>query len=167
MNLADLNAFSVDAARAEFLRCCGSLKWANAMVDKRPYNSVEDLFEWSGQVAGRLERNDWLEAFSHHPRIGDMESLRARFTITKDLSLAEQAGAADASEEVIQALARENDTYFNRFGYIFIVCATGKGAAEMLDILRSRLSNNPEQELLIAAGEQNRITQLRLEKLFS
>ena len=108
---------------------------------------------------------DWLEAFAAHPRIGDLSSLRERFAGTRHLAAHEQSGVDDAPEDVLVALAEGNAAYEQRFGHIFIVCATGLTAGEMLARLRARLTNDPETELGVAAVEQARITELRLTKL--
>jgi 2-oxo-4-hydroxy-4-carboxy-5-ureidoimidazoline decarboxylase len=107
-----------------------------------------------------------LEAFEHHPKIGDINSLKEKYPNTKEWASDEQAGINVASEEVLHAVAKGNEDYEKKFGYIFIVCATGKSAGEMRQILESRLMNNPDEEIQIAAEEQNKITKLRLEKLF-
>ncbi|MNT52311.1 OHCU decarboxylase [compost metagenome] len=112
-----------------------------------------------------LGPEDWKEAFEHHPRIGDLDSLKAKYANTRDWAAGEQSGAASAPEEVLQALAEGNQTYEAKFGHLFIVCATGKTAKEMLDLLQARLPNAPQVELGIAADEQRKITRLRLEKL--
>ena len=152
-------------ARALLARCCGSTRWIERMMAQRPYGSQAALLhdarvEWSA-----LTPADWREAFAHHPRIGDRESLRARFPVTHDLSDKEQAGVAGASDDVLDALAQGNRAFEARFGYIFIVCATGKRADEMLALLQSRLSNDPDEEIRIAAAEQAKITALRLNAL--
>ena len=157
-----INTASTDAAREILLRACGSTRWVDRMMQRRPFgNDARLLFaarnEWFG-----LTEADWLEAFSHHPRIGDRASLAARFPATHDLSAKEQARVGGADADVIAALAEANEAYFNRFGFIFIVCATGKTAEEMLALLRSRLPNERSAELRIAAEEQARITALRL-----
>jgi 2-oxo-4-hydroxy-4-carboxy-5-ureidoimidazoline decarboxylase len=107
-----------------------------------------------------------LEAFEQHPKIGDINSLKKQYANTVAWASNEQAGVDAASDEVLQALAKGNDDYERKFGYIFIVCATGKSAGEMLELLQSRLTNDPESEIKIGAEEQNKITKLRLEKLF-
>ena len=157
-----INTASPEAARQILLRACGSTRWVDRMMQRRPFgNDARLLFaarnEWFG-----LTEADWLEAFSHHPRIGDRASLAARFPATHDLSAKEQARVGGADADVIAALAEANEAYFNRFGFIFIVCATGKTAEEMLALLRSRLPNERSAELRIAAEEQARITALRL-----
>ena len=143
-------------------RACGSTRWVDRMMARRPFGSDARLLraariEWFG-----LTETDWLEAFSQHPQIGDRSSLAARFPATHDLSAKEQAGVGRAHDDVLSALAEANATYLDRFGFIFIVCATGKTAEEMLALLRARLSNNRATELRIAAEEQAKITALRL-----
>ena len=117
-----------------------------------------------------LTRADWLEAFAHHPRIGDVDALRAKFSTlgaTKAWAGDEQAGARDAAEATLHALAEGNRAYEAKFGYLFIVCATGKTADEMLALLQARLGNTPEVELSLAATQQQQITRLRLQKLLA
>jgi len=151
-----------EVAQEIFARACGSSRWVNRMMARRPFGRDMKLLtaarvEWFG-----LTEADWLEAFSHHPKIGDRAALDARFPATHDLSSKEQARVGGADAEVIAALAEANETYLDRFGFIFIVCATGKSAEEMLDLLRDRLKNNRAAELRIAAEEQAKITALRL-----
>jgi 2-oxo-4-hydroxy-4-carboxy-5-ureidoimidazoline decarboxylase len=136
------------------------------MVTAHPFASDAALYECAERVWAGLAREDYLEAFSHHPRIGeDSAALRTRFAPTAAWSRGEQAGIAAADAATLAALAANNRRYSERFGYIFIVCASGKSAAEMASLLAARLDNTPEQELAIAAREQARITRLRLEKL--
>jgi 2-oxo-4-hydroxy-4-carboxy-5-ureidoimidazoline decarboxylase len=158
----EINAASPDSAREILLRACGSSRWVDRMMARRPFANDAKLFfaarnEWFG-----LTERDWLEAFAHHPRIGDRAALEARFPETHDLSSKEQAGVVDAREDVLTALAEGNNAYFDKFGFIFIVCATGKGAEEMLSLLRERLPHDRATELRIAAEEQAKITALRL-----
>ena len=150
-------------ALATLAACCGSSRWAARMVARRPFGSRDLLLSTAREQWWALSPDDWLEAFSHHPRIGDRASLAARFPATHHLSAREQAAVADAAEDVLTALADANQAYVDRFGYIFIVCATGKTANEMLELLRERLPNDPDTELRIAAEEQARITALRLD----
>ena len=157
-----INEAPVDEARAILLRACGSTRWVDRMMARRPFgNSARLLFaarnEWFG-----LTEVDWLEAFSHHPRIGDRASLEERFPQTHDLSAKEQSGIGIAGADVLTALAQANNDYFDRFGFIFIVCATGKSAEEMLALLVSRLLHDRATELRVAAEEQAKITALRL-----
>jgi len=167
MTLSELNALSPDAARAEFLRCCGSARWADAMVRGRPFKDKASLLAAADAEWARSDEKDRLEAFAQHPKIGGKDALRAKFAATSDWAKGEQAGAAAADEATLDALAQGNADYEARFGFIFIVCATGKSAAEMLSILRARLPNARTAELAAAAAEQNKITKLRLEKLLT
>jgi 2-oxo-4-hydroxy-4-carboxy-5-ureidoimidazoline decarboxylase len=165
--LTRLDALAEPAALAAFLRCCGSRRWAEAMVRGRPYADAPALLAAAERAAQPLARADWLEAFSHHPRIGERSALVARFPTTADWSSGEQAGVSGAGADVLDALLQANRDYEARFGYIFIVCATGKSATQMLALLRERLPNGPEAELEIAAAEQRKITAIRLKKLLS
>jgi len=160
--LRELNEAPADEVRAILSRAWGSSRWVDRMIARRPFATDAKLFfaarnEWFG-----LTEADWLEAFSHHPRIGDRAALEARFPQTHDLPAKEQAAIGSASEDVLSALAEGNNAYFDKFGFIFIVCATGKSAEEMLALLRERLSHDRATELRVAAEEQAKITQLRL-----
>jgi 2-oxo-4-hydroxy-4-carboxy-5-ureidoimidazoline decarboxylase len=146
-------------------RCCGSAGWVQGMLMRRPFKGEKDLFAAADQVWRKLSKADYLEAFAHHPRIGGKDALREKFAATRAWAQGEQAGAKAASEATIEALAAGNAQYERRFGYIFIVCATGKSADEMLALLQARLPNSPDQELALAAGEQAKITAIRLKKL--
>jgi 2-oxo-4-hydroxy-4-carboxy-5-ureidoimidazoline decarboxylase len=154
----------VDDARAILSTCCGSTRWVERMLRRRPFGSADNLLAVARAEWFSLSPDDWREAFRHHPRIGDRESLRARFQATAQLSADEQRGVEGASDSVLDGLAEGNRAYEEKFGDIYIVCATGKTAEEMLGLLRQRLSNAPDTELLIAAGEQAKITELRLRK---
>jgi 2-oxo-4-hydroxy-4-carboxy-5-ureidoimidazoline decarboxylase len=163
---AVLNALPPSAAHDALLRCCGSTRWVECMLEHRPFASTLALFELAERDWHDLETKDYLEAFSHHPQIGaDLAELKRKFATTASWSASEQAGAGDAEQATLEALRDGNRDYLARFGFIFIVCATGKTAAEMLELLRARLPNDAATELGIAAGEQAKITKLRLEKL--
>ena len=160
-----LDLAAPDVARDLLQSCCGATAWVDRMMARRPFGSRDALVfaardEWFG-----LGRADWLEAFSHHPKIGDRDSLRQRFARTAHLSEREQSGVDGATEDVLEALAEGNREYERRFGHIFIVCASGKSAGEMLTLLRQRLPHPPDAEIRVAAGEQAKITELRLMKL--
>lgn len=165
--LKRLNEGPAADRRAELLRCCGSSRWAEAMTARRPFRDREALLAAADEVWWGLGESDWREAFGHHPKIGDAAALRTRFASTRQWAAGEQAGAENATEETLVALADGNRAYEERFGYIFIVCATGKTAEEMLALLRARLPNDPKDELRVAALEQARITRIRLEKLLA
>lgn len=164
--IAELDRAAAAVAGERLAACCGSQRWVAGMLAARPFASAEGLFGAAERVADELGREDWLEAFAHHPRIGDVDALRARFGARAGgWSAGEQAGVDGAQEVVLAALAAGNLHYEKRFGYLFIVCATGKTAAEMLALLEARLGSDPEEELATAAGEQRKITRLRLAKL--
>ncbi len=156
-----------DAELGELLlRCCASKRWAETMVALRPFTSRTHLLGVAEQVWWHLEEADWKEAFAHHPRIGeDPAALRARFSATATWAAGEQAGVAGADEATLEALTAGNIAYEARFGQVFLICATGLTAGAMLEALRERLPNEREAELRIAAGEQVKITALRLGKL--
>jgi 2-oxo-4-hydroxy-4-carboxy-5-ureidoimidazoline decarboxylase len=135
------------------------------MAQRRPFDSQARLFATSDEVWWSLARTDWLEAFAAHPKIGDKNALHARFPATATWASNEQAGTLCAAADVIARLADANSRYEARFGHIFVVCATGKTAAEMLELLEARLTNEPEVEIKIAAAEQAKITRIRLEKI--
>lgn len=162
-----LNRATPEEARAELRRCCGSTRWADAMVAARPFGSRDALLAEAERQWANTGPEDWREAMTHHPRIGDVSKLREKFAATAHWSTQEQRGVAEATDEVIAGLARGNREYEEKFGFIFLVCATGKSAAEMLALLRARLPNPPEVELRVAAAEQAKITRIRLEKLLS
>ncbi len=162
--IAALNALSESDALATFLRCCGSKRWAEAMVSARPFQNTSAIFEIAESQFATLTESDWLEAFAHHPRIGDVSKLRERFAHSGDLSEREQGTAmASANDGIIEALFRANQHYEALHGHIFIVCASGKSASEMLDILESRIDLEPAEELMNCAAEQKKITALRLQ----
>jgi len=165
MTLEALNALPGAEAKDALERCCGSRAWVERVAAARPFASREALLEAGRDAFSGLSRRDWLESFAHHPRIGDLRALRERFAATAAWAGDEQRGASAADDATLQALAEGNAAYERRFGYIFIVCATGKSVAEMLGLLRARLGNDSEAEMRIAADEQKKITALRLEKL--
>jgi 5-hydroxyisourate hydrolase / 2-oxo-4-hydroxy-4-carboxy-5-ureidoimidazoline decarboxylase len=161
MTLSDFNNLDKDIAAKELLSCCGSQNWVSLMMKKIPFGSQEALVEQATTIwYDECGKKDWLESFSQHPKIGDKKSLTEKFAGR------EQAGVATATKEIIKALAKANDEYEKKFGFIFIVCATGRSAEEMLRLLNDRLTNNEGSELAIALGEQHKITLIRFKKLF-
>ncbi len=148
-----LNSLSEPAARAALTRCCGAARWVERLVAARPFASDAALFAAAERAWWDLGPEHWREAFAGHPRLGASDTRR------------EQAGLDGASAAMRRALAEGNRAYEERFGHVFLLCATGKSAAEMLAELTRRLANDPGRELRIAAGEQAKITRLRLEKL--
>jgi len=156
---AYLNSLSIAAARAALGRCCGARHWVDGMLAARPFASDAELLAAAERVWWSLGRADWLEAFAAHPRIG------ARAEAMTDWGRREQAGANGAAEATLAALAQGNRTYEERFGHVFLICATGRTADEMLGALRARLTNDPATELRVAAEEQAKIIRLRLDRL--
>ena len=158
MTLEDLNWLDEAALSQALLGTCGSSAWVAGMMELFPVGSATGLYAAASLVWRECTEEDWLEAFRAHPKIGE------RVT---GVAAAEQAGTSRAGAEILEELAEGNKQYFEKFGYIFIVCATGKSAEEMLGLLRARLGNAPEEEILVAVGEQEKITRIRLEKLLS
>ena len=156
-----------DDKKSELLtQCCGSSNWVKKMVASPWAEDLVDLEVIAEESWWACTPDDWKEAFEHHPKIGDRNSLKKKFANTAGWAANEQAGVNTAADEVIVALAKGNEEYEKKFGFIFIVCATGKSAEEMLQILQSRLPNNIDEELEVAAEEQLKITKIRLAKLF-
>ena len=167
MTLDRLDALPAAEAEAELLACCGSRRWARETAARRPFGDVGALLAAADEVWWALGPDDWHEAFRAHPRIGERKAAPAQTARAAGWSAQEQSSAAGAAAEVAEALAEGTRAYEDRFGHIYIVCATGKTAEEMLAILRARLANDPATELRAAAAEQAKITRLRLEKLLA
>ena len=163
--LAQWNGLSIDEATQAILPCCGSKAWARKMAGQRPLADVAALLAASDEIWRSLLPTDWMEAFQSHPRIGDSAtSSQAPPAQSVEWSAQEQQKVGDAEAAVKLSLANANREYERRFNRIFIVCATGKSASEILDILRGRLTNDADTELHEAAEEQRQITHLRLRK---
>jgi OHCU decarboxylase len=165
--IGKLNRLPEEEARAALLACCGSQRWAHAVAALRPFWDVGQLLNIAGRVWRELGREDWLEAFRAHPKIGESKAEQETGAEARAWAEGEQSRARAASDETRAALSEANREYGERFGFIFIVCATGKSAEEMLALLRGRMGNDPETELRVAAGEQWRITELRLRKFLN
>lgn len=160
-----LNQLDDTDAAKELKACCGAKFWANKMAAARPFADAAAVTHAAELVFNAMPTSAWVEAFESHPRIGDLDSMRMKYAGNSRWSAGEQAGAAEADEPTLRRLAEANKEYEQRFGKTFIVCASGKSAAEMLEILEERLTNPPADEFGIAAREQRKITMLRLEKL--
>ena len=165
MTIESLNSLTNSEANKQFELCCGAENWIQKMNHNRPFQDGNEVYKKAESIWFSLSSEDWLEAFTHHPKIGNIDSLRKKFHHTKLISENEQSGVDNATESTLKDLAESNQLYEEQFGFIFIVCATGKSADEMLALIKIRLNNNAETEMLNAAKEQNRITQLRLKKL--
>ena len=165
MTLEEFNALPPAKSEAVLLDCFGCLRWVKGVTAQRPFEDVQELYEAAEDHWEGLERDDWLEAFSHHPQIGEKAVTGSESH--RRWSEGEQAGTRVATEDLKTQLARGNRAYSDKFGYIFMVCATGKSAEEMLALLEQRLQNEPARELPIAAEQQRQISRLRLRKLFA
>jgi 2-oxo-4-hydroxy-4-carboxy-5-ureidoimidazoline decarboxylase len=160
-----LNGLPLEEAKAQFLRCCGASRWAEAMARARPFKNESSVYAEAGWLWSQTGQEDWREAISHYPRIGDPAQQREH--PSSEWVAEELQGLHGASLEVLQALAVAHREYEARFGFIFILSATGRGAQEILEQLRERMNNPPALELRISAGEQAQITRHRLEKLLT
>jgi OHCU decarboxylase len=165
MTLAEFNALPFPDAESLLVDCCGSARWVATVASRRPYETADALHKTADSVWWKLNREDWLEAFSHHPQIGDKAAIGSESA--QRWAEGEQSGARAASEDLKTRLARANRAYFEKFGYIYIVCATGRTAEGMLAILNQRLQNDLASELSVAAEQQRLITRIRLDKLLA
>lgn len=165
MTLHELNTLPLPQLKEELTKCCGSSAWVNRMLPFFPADDLVELLEDAEEQWFLCTEADWKEAFAQHPKIGDTKSFKTKFASTAQLASVEQSGINNAPAQTIEALAQGNKEYEEKFGFIFIVYASGKSAEEMLAILLNRLQNSSEVEIEIAADEQNKITKLRIEKL--
>jgi OHCU decarboxylase len=159
MTLAEFNLAPADQAEEVIRRCCGSKRWSRLMTEQRPFANRDVLFAIAERLWWSLEAADWLEAFAAHPRLGDRQA--------SGWAADEQSAATSMANDVRSRLVEGNHAYEERFGYTFIVCATGKSVDAILEILQARLTVDPAAELQVAAAEQRKITELRLAKLFT
>jgi allantoicase len=165
--LEHLNQAAKETAEADFLNCCGSQNWARMMTEARPFADVAALISQARQIWLNLEAQDWLEAFAAHPKIGAKKAVSHQSAQAAEWSNAEQSGTQTAADSLRDELEKVNRLYEEKFGFIFIVCATGKSAEEMLDLCRRRVRNDADAEIRIAADEQRKITEIRLKKLLN
>src|SRR3989442_11007709 len=163
--LETLNSLSPEQANAEFLKCCGSGTWARAMNEARPFATIAQLLVTADDVWSSLSRENWLEAFRAHPKIGEKKAAITQSEQAQKWSAQEQAGTRKAAAETKAALAESNRKNLNRFDFIFVICRSVNSADEMLSSLNNSFHNDPQTELVIASAEQRKITRLRLEKL--
>jgi OHCU decarboxylase len=164
-DLAWLNELHAKEARKELLKCCGAARWADAVEQGRPYRKLEELLARANEIWWSLTASDWLEAFRSHPKIGEKKAAQPVAAQSQQWSAQEQRGVQDVTPDTADKLARLNREYEEKFGFIFIVCATGKSSDEILALLEARIQNEPATELRMAAAEQAKITELRLRKL--
>ena len=163
-NLAHWNALPPEEAATEIVSCCGSRAWAACLAGKRPFADEQTLFTGADECWQNLPEADWLEAFRSHPRIGEQHAQKKTTAVSAAWSRSEQSQMSEADDAILLRMREGHRQYEERFGRIFIVCASGKQPAEMLSILERRLANDPAQELLEAAAQQQQIMQLRLRK---
>lgn len=163
--LERLNALERGEALSELLTCCGSRRWAARMAASRPFGDLDQLLACADEIWWALEPEDWREAFHSHPRIGERKTAAGQTPREAGWSRGEQSGVDAAAAETRRALAEGNAEYEARFGHIYIVCAAGRRADDLLALLHQRLGNDAATEIRIAAEEQRKITRLRLEKL--
>jgi len=165
MQLTEFNVLEVSQAQAKLFECCACDAWVAQMLANRPFSTLNDLHDCAEKTWMSLSEQDWLQAFDGHPKIGDPDSLKEKYKATSQLATHEQSGVSGASSQVLEELVDYNQRYWEKFGFIFIVCATGKSAEEMLNLIKLRLPNSRKNELTIAAGEQAKISAIRLDKL--
>jgi len=163
VSLEELNRLGLEDAEELLTACCGSSRWVEGMVARRPFESVEALLAAADEVWQATGPADREEAFATHPRIGETEGRKDGRA--QGWSREEQRRAAPVDEETRRAIAEGNAEYERRFGRIYIVCASGRGAEELLADLRARLDSDPERERARAAEEQRKIMKIRLRKL--
>jgi 2-oxo-4-hydroxy-4-carboxy-5-ureidoimidazoline decarboxylase len=162
MNLSDFNSLTHQERERSFLKICHSKRWAESVNKQAPFNNVEDLFKTMTELWQSIEEPDLIEAISAHPRIGDINLLKTKFS---EQANKEQGQVALASDELIAELYNLNQQYFERFGFIFLICASGKSPEYMCRELKNRLNNSRKDELEIAQTEQNKISLLRIKQL--
>lgn len=167
MLITEFNQLDWGEAVAALTSCCAASRWVDAMVKVRPYTDSDAVLANADVVWQTMQTQDYFEAFAAHPKIGDLSSLQEKYQNTKALAAGEQTLVDQADESVLLALAEANDQYLNQYGFIFIVCASGKTAQQMLDLLLARLNNTRQQELINAAEEQRKIIMIRIQKLFN
>lgn len=160
VTLTSLNAMPAELAQQQLLACCSSARWAAHVVSGRPYGSAHELLANSDEAVAGLAPADLEQALAGHPRIGDRNRADGR-------SRREQAGVLGADPATIQALAEGNEAYERRFGHIYLVCATGRNAAELLALLRERLGNDPGTEWDVVRSELGKINRIRLRGLLA
>lgn len=165
MNLKTLNQLAAADAEELFRKCCGTSWWARQMAACRPFANPNQVHDTADAIFDEMAEGHWFEAFAAHPKIGELNPRSAKDSSSKVWSADDQAAVQDADHAILKQLAHDNTTYRGRFGYPFIVCDTGLSATEVLDALRQRLGHHPATEAPVAAGQQRKITHLRLDEL--
>jgi len=165
MRLKKINSADGALAYQLFESCCCAPHWINAMLEARPFADKAALFNASENAFAELTDTDYLCAFTGHPQIGNLATLHEKYANTSGAASHEQAAMSTADKHVLEEMLQLNKAYLEKFGFIFIVCASGKSAPEMLALIKARLPNDRQHELTLAGHEQAKITTLRLEKL--
>jgi 2-oxo-4-hydroxy-4-carboxy-5-ureidoimidazoline decarboxylase len=166
MTIAEFDHLPEQKKKELLTRCCGAAAWVNKMLTAFPVEDLVEFLDAAEQKWNECTQEEQREAFEHHPKIGDINSLKEKFAGTAGWAAGEQSGVNTANEDTLNELASLNNEYYDKFGFIFIICATGRSAGEMLGNLKDRISNSKEEEIKTAAAEQLKITKIRLEKLF-
>lgn len=166
MTIAEFDHLPEEKKKELLHQCCGSDEWVNRMLTVFPVEDLVEFLDSADQKWNDCSREGKMQAFEHHPKIGDLNSLKEKFATTAQLAVEEQSGVNGANKNTLEQLVAGNDEYLNKFGFIFITCARGKSADKMLNELKERLANTRDEEIKHAAAEQLKITKLRLEKLF-
>ena len=167
MTIADFDNLGIEEKKRLLAKCCNSSTWIKKMIEIFPVQNLVDLLEYAEEEWYECNPAEWLEAFQNHIKIGNVKSIENNTAANADWVKNEQALFLNASPEILNVLEKENELYEETFGYNFIVFTKGKSVDEIIASLSTRLENDPHDELIIAAGEQNKITQQRLQKLFS
>lgn len=167
MTIADFDRLATEEKKRLLAQCCNSSSWIKKMLTIFPVQDLVDLLEYAEEEWYECNPAEWLEAFQNHIKIGDVQSIEKDTTINRDWVKNEQAVFFNASPSILNDLKEKNELYEETFGYNYIVFTKGKSMNEIIANLSERLENDPHDELIIAAGEQNKITQMRLQKLFA
>ncbi|WP_282114298.1 2-oxo-4-hydroxy-4-carboxy-5-ureidoimidazoline decarboxylase [Pseudoalteromonas arctica] len=165
MSSLQINTLNDAQVKQALEHCCAAPNWVAGMIKAMPFKSAQQLFECAKSIWDSLSESDYLAAFEGHPQIGDLSTLSKKYAATAQKAGHEQSGMSKANEAVLIKMIALNKEYLSKFGFIFIVCATGKTAEQMLELIEQRIHNTRSTELAIAAGEQAKITKIRLESL--
>ena len=165
MSSLKINNLNAAQAHQALEHCCAAPNWVLGMLNIMPFENKEHLFQSAQTVWDSLSESDYLAAFEGHPQIGDLSTLSKKYAATAQKAGHEQSGMSKANEQTLKKMIALNKQYLSKFGFIFIVCASGKSAEQMLELIEQRVNNTREKELTIAAGEQAKITKIRLESL--
>lgn len=167
ISLKQFNSLPINEAVSILATCCTAQNWAQALAAKRPFDSLTSLMDASDNIWHTMHESDFLQAFEGHPQIGDVSTLSKKYKNTAASAASEQSAVNDADLETLQNLATANQAYLQKFGFIFIIFASGKTAKQMLDLINKRIHNSRQHELVTAANEQNKITRHRLQAMIN